>query len=453
MAQSGDWITPRLYGQPWFEKPALLYWMIAAGFRAGFDADIAPKLPVALLGTAFLAFYWWILSREFGCRAASLATLALGTSAAWLGFSRTAVTDLPLTATFSAAMLLALAWVGKRDGRWLPAAAAMLGLAVLAKGLVPLALAAPLALRVRWFRDLLKPRVWIPFVAVAAPWYALCYARNGWPFIEEFFVRHHFSRFASTELQHVRPWWFYLPLTPPLLAPWTPLLLLLARGRKWYGDPKRQFLLAWAVLGLILFSASVNKLPGYVLPLLPAAAALIGIALDEAADARGWLVACAALLVAFPAMAPVLPAASANDWSAAPRIAFDWTWLTPAIPAAAAWILESRGRRVVAVLAIAAGVSAGFAYLKVRCQPEMERIATARALAREAAPHGDDVCAEPIRRDWQYGLNYYLGAAVPSCADKSSSYHILQGSGGPPKMVVAGSGTGTGRGTAPVDPR
>src|SRR5438067_13602568 len=70
MARSGDWITPRLFGTPWFEKPALLYWMTAAGFRAGLDTELAPRLPVAILALGFLVFYWWIMWREFGCRAA-----------------------------------------------------------------------------------------------------------------------------------------------------------------------------------------------------------------------------------------------------------------------------------------------------------------------------------------------------------------------------------------------
>jgi 4-amino-4-deoxy-L-arabinose transferase-like glycosyltransferase len=450
MAQSGDWVTPRLYGAPWFEKPALLYWMIAAGFRAGLGPELAPRLPVALLGTAFLAFYWWILNREFGCRAAGLATLVLGTTVAWVAFSGAAVTDLPLTATFSAAMLLALPWISKRDTRYLPAAAAMLGLAVMAKWLVPLALAAPLALRIRWFRDLLKPRVLLPFLVVALPWYALCYARNGWPFFEEFIVRHHFGRFASGELQHIQPWWFYLPRTPGLLLPWTPLLLLLlVRGWRWYGEPRRRFLLLWALFGVALFSASMNKLPGYVLPLLPALAALMGLALDEAADARWWLAACALLLAAFPIVAPILAAAVANEWSAAPRLAFHWTWLAPAIAAAAVWRLESRGKRLAAAVTIAAGVAAGFSYLKIRCEPEMARIATARALAAEAGRKAGGVCLESARRDWQYGLNYYLGTVLPSCEAKPLPYRVLQTAGSPPELILSS----TGAGPAPVDPK
>src|SRR5579871_1552645 len=73
MAASGDWITPRLWGQPWFEKPALLYWMSGAAFRLGFGPDLAPRVPVATMMIAFLGFYWWILNREFGCSAASIA--------------------------------------------------------------------------------------------------------------------------------------------------------------------------------------------------------------------------------------------------------------------------------------------------------------------------------------------------------------------------------------------
>ena len=101
MARSGDWITPRLWGVAWFEKPALLYWMTGAAFRLGFNEDLAPRVPVALLSVLFLIFFQWILSREFGARAAWTATVVLGTSAAWLGYSFIGTTDLPMAAAFS----------------------------------------------------------------------------------------------------------------------------------------------------------------------------------------------------------------------------------------------------------------------------------------------------------------------------------------------------------------
>jgi 4-amino-4-deoxy-L-arabinose transferase-like glycosyltransferase len=86
MARSGDWVTPRLWGEPWFEKPALLYWMDALGYRAGLDPDLAPRMGVALAGTAFLVFFYLLLKREFGEQAAFFATLILGTSPGWMAY-------------------------------------------------------------------------------------------------------------------------------------------------------------------------------------------------------------------------------------------------------------------------------------------------------------------------------------------------------------------------------
>ncbi|MGB9606551.1 MAG: ArnT family glycosyltransferase, partial [Bryobacteraceae bacterium] len=137
MARTGDWVTPKLWGQPWFEKPPLTYWMMALAFRCGLGDDLAPRLPVALASLLFLASYRHALAREFGPRAATFATLILGTSAGWLAYSRIGVTDIPLAVTFSGAMLAALPWLARGDRRLLPLAAALLGLAVLAKGLVP----------------------------------------------------------------------------------------------------------------------------------------------------------------------------------------------------------------------------------------------------------------------------------------------------------------------------
>ncbi len=65
MAQSGDWITPKLWGNSWFEKPPLLYWMTAVGFQAGLGEDLAPRLPVALISVGFLIYFFLVLRREF----------------------------------------------------------------------------------------------------------------------------------------------------------------------------------------------------------------------------------------------------------------------------------------------------------------------------------------------------------------------------------------------------
>ena len=427
MARSGDWITPRLWGAPWFEKPALLYWMSGAGFRLGLGTELAPRLPVALLSMVFLLFYWWMLEREFGCRAAWFAALILGTSGLWVGYSQAAVTDIPMSAFFSAGMLLALPWIARRDTRGLPAASALFGLAVLAKGLGPVAMALPLV-RGRHIVDWLKPRVLLPFFVVALPWYGLCYWRNGGPFIHEFFIVHTFGRLAAKELGHGQPWWYYLPILAGALVPWTPLLGLLAR-RKGYEDPRRQFLLGWFLFTLVFFSVMLNKLAGYLLPALPAAAALAGIALDEVDRARGWLASCALLLVAFPMAAQVLPAAMLSGLSRAPRPVFHPLWLGAVAVAVLAWWLEARGRRLAAVLAVAAGAGLGIAWLKAAAAPELERSVSARALWRQVEGRAGDVCLGELKRDWSYGLNYYAGRALPRCDDEPRATQILPAPG------------------------
>ena len=437
MARSGDWVTPRLWGEAWFEKPALLYWLTAAAYKLGLGPETAPRLPIAVLSCAFLGFFWWFLRREFGDRIAWFACLVLGSTVSWIVFSQAGVTDLPLAAAFSASMLLALPWVARRDIRYLPAAAALLGFAVLAKGLLPIVLAAPLALRFKYWRDLVRPRVLLPFFVVALPWYAACYLRNGREFIDVFFLQHQFGRFVSGALQHVQPWWFYLPVLAGLVLPWTPLLLLLAR-RSLYRDPRCAFLLAWVLFGFVFFSAATNKLPGYLLPLIPAISALVAIALDQANRPRLLLAASALLLAVFPIAAPVLPAALAGGLSHAPSPAFHPSCLLPIVAAGGAWILESRARRIEAAFVIAAGCAAGIGYLKIRTLPEVDHLASARALARQIAASHLSVCADPIRRDWRYGLNYYTVVPVPACPAAAPGARIVQETGETPHLVLTG---------------
>lgn len=433
MAWSGDWVTPRLWGQPWFEKSPLLYWMSAAGYRLGLGPELAPRLPVALLAVAFLAFYWWILNREFGCLAASAATWILATGAAWVGFGYAGVTDLPLAATFSAGMLLALPWIGRGDRRWLPAAAVLLGLAMLGKYGVAAVLAAPLALRWRNFADLLRARVVGLFLLVAGPWYLMCYHRNGMAFVKVAW-EHQFGRLTTGALGHTQAWWFYLPVLAGLLLPWTPLLALVpcAFDRR---DLRRVFLLAWAVFGLLFFSLSVNKLPGYLLPLCPPLAALMGLGLAETRRARGWLAACALLLVVLPAAAPLIPAALAEGLRRAPRPAVQWTWLLPVAVAVPVWVLETRGRRLAAAGVVALGAIAGVVYLKMAALPAADRMASARPLWRAIEGHVDQVCVDRLKSDFTYGLGYYAGMPLPECASEPRPIHLVEAPGEPPKAV------------------
>jgi 4-amino-4-deoxy-L-arabinose transferase len=400
MAATGDWITPRLWGQPWFEKPALLYWMTASGFKLGLGPDLAPRLPVALVSVAFLIFFFVVLRREFGDRAAWYASAILATSAGWLVYSHIAITDLPMSAAFAAAMLA----INLRQPtvRLTLSAGILLGLAILAKGLVPLALFVPAL----WFlRHRIRDLAILFGVAalVAAPWYVLVTLRNGAPFLEDFFWKHHFGRFLTSALQHGQPVWFYVPVLLAGLFPWAPLLALLFNGQL-YRDRRAQFLLAWFAWGFLFFSASRNKLPGYLLPLLPALAVLMGVALDSRPQARYWLAACGALFCFVPPLIRVLPQALVSGLSHAPfhvGLAGILTGL-----ALGAMCVLMRTERSVAALAFFA--TATVVWMVWRVYPELDRRLSGRGSA-------SITCLPPTTRSQRYSLDYYAGQSLPDC--------------------------------------
>ncbi len=434
MARSGDWVTPRLWGKPWFEKPPLLYWMVGAAFKAGLSRELAPRLPVAVFNLAFLWFFYRLLRAEFGRRPALFSSAILGTSAMWLAFSHLGATDLPMSATFALAMLCGVRWYSTAERRWLLAAAALLGLSVLAKGLVPIILSAPLLwLGRKRLAEFLKPAPLAVFLAVALPWYWLCTVRNGAAFINEFFWRHHFARLASDTLLHQQPFWFYLPVFIAGLFPWTPLFVVLFRQGA-YADERRRFLLLWMLFGLLFFSAVTNKLPGYLLPLFPAAAILTGLALDELRDARAVLASCCLLLLAVPVVAGSLPNVLMVGGVSRASIG-GWNWafaLTYFSLAGITWCWEEIGRRESAVGLLIVAVTLGVAYIKVKSFPSLDRLATARPLWERVSDQASFACVENIHRNWRYGLNFYSVTPLPECSDVPRAIRIRQIPGHPP---------------------
>ena len=199
-----------------------------------------------------------------------------------------------------------------------------------------------------------------------------------------------------------------------------------AARRSLYQEPRRVFLLVWVLFGLVFFSLGVNKLWGYLLPLLPAAAAVLALALLETRRAGPWLAACALMLVTFPIAAPLAPKLDAG-LSRIPFPTFHWTWLAPVGVAAIAWALESSGRRLAAILSIAIGATVGTAYLKQEALPEWERNSGSRTLWSEVAPHASETCVEGIHRNWRYGLNYYAVTPLPECTAQWQGLRLRQG--------------------------
>ena len=204
------------------------------------------------------------------------------------------------TVTLDLALLLLALWLWERKPLRLYGFYVFLGLATLAKGPLAVVLAGLVFLGyAATFRDwgalrplLLSPALAVYF-AVAAPWYVLCYVVNGAPFVEDFILEHNLARFVSADaLGHGQPAWFYIPVLVAGLFPWSPLLLLplaemVCAARGVFRDKQRAFLFWWIALPFLFFSLSENKLPGYLLPVLPPVTLWFAILVARAAKPSG----------------------------------------------------------------------------------------------------------------------------------------------------------------------
>jgi 4-amino-4-deoxy-L-arabinose transferase-like glycosyltransferase len=253
--------------------------------------------------------------------------------------------------------------------------------------------------------------VFVAATVTAAPWYVLVTWRNGRPFLDEFFWKHHFGRFLDSALQHQQPLWFYAPVLLAGIFPWTPLLALLFSGRL-FQDRRAQFLLAWLAWGFLFFSVSRNKLPGYLLPLLPSVAALMGIAIAEArarnVKLMALLAASAALLCLVPPLEDALPQALLVGVSHTP-LHFGTLWIIPGLLLGLACAyLEKAGRRDLAVAGVAAFTAMAVGTIVWRVYPELDRQLSGRTATSMT-------CLPPTNRSQRYSIDYYAGRDLPDC--------------------------------------
>ncbi|HWJ95181.1 MAG TPA: glycosyltransferase family 39 protein, partial [Telluria sp.] len=295
MFVSGDWITTRLNGIKYFEKPPLQTWMNALTFTLFGLGEWQARLWTGLCGIFGVLLTWYAGRRVFGERTGVYAGLVLASSFYWIACSQIDSLDMGLSGmmTLSLAALL----VAQRDDataterrNWMLACWAGMALAVLAKGLIGLVLpGAVLVLYTLASRDW---AIWtrlhlgkglLLFFAIAAPWFVLVGMANP----EQphfFFIHEHFDRFLLKEHKREGAWWMFFVLLAAGTVPWVGVLLQsLALGvRREAGRFRpRLMLFIWLVFILLFFTKSSSKLPGYILPVFPAAALLIANYLED----------------------------------------------------------------------------------------------------------------------------------------------------------------------------
>jgi len=414
MLATGDFVSPRLEGVLYFEKPPLYYWLEAAVMGALGVGEVAARLTSALLGFAGLGLAWAMGRSIGGARVGLVSALILGTSVFYVALARMNTID--MTASFFIAATLVCFWLAHREapGRrrfllWLAAFAAA-ALAVLSKGLIGIVLPGAIAFlylvgtrQWRVFREVPWVRATLVFLALAVPWHVLM-ARRHADFLWFYFVREHFLRYTTPEAERWQPVWYFLPVLAVGLLPWSGLLpaaVPLLRG----ADPRQrgaQFLVTWAGFIVLFFSASHSKIATYVLPAALPLAVLGALAADAAPEAGPraravlrWGSASMAVLLAVLAAAVV--------WIALGRVPKLTTDAMPAVAAAgaasglvavvAAVTAWRGGRRAVTLLGVAAMAWCGALVLATPVVAARRSSDQLAAVLRERLRPGDEVAA------------------------------------------------------------
>jgi 4-amino-4-deoxy-L-arabinose transferase-like glycosyltransferase len=442
MLVSGDWVTPRLDGIKYFEKPALQYWLTAAAYEAFGVHHWTARLWPALSGYLGVLFIGYVGLRLGGPTLGLYSAAALG-SCLWYVVNAHILT-LDAGLTFWMCLGLGSLFIAQRTAAtpaaargWMWTAWAALALATLSKGLIGIvlpgaSLVAYSLLTRDWalWRRLHLVSGAVVFAVLAVPWFALVSARNP-EFFDFFFIHEHFTRFLTTEHRRQGAWWYFVPIFIGGILPWLNVFVWTTH-RAWRDAPDgpnhfhwQRFALVWAAMIFLFFSASGSKLPSYILPIFPALSLVIGwqlLALSDASLARLTLplVVVGGLFTLFVLVAYAPTAAHFADAQQPLGPLLDYgPWIKAgcavgSLGGGLGWWWLRRGRRTAAVLAVSLSSLIAAQLVLTGYDALAESRSTAPILARIIAQHG------PVRADvpfysirmYDQTLPYYLGRTV-----------------------------------------
>ncbi len=292
MLESGDWVSPRLNGVLYFDKPPMFYWLQATALKAGGINEFSSRFWTSTFGLLGCIATYLGGRALFGRAAGFFSALVLGTSLLYFAMSQLATLDMTVSVFISSALMVFMRAVQLPPGRkrfWLcNLFFALLALATLTKGLIGLVI--PGAIIFWWGLLLWKWKAFWPFypltgisifLIIAVPWHYLAWKAHP-EFAWYYFVHEHFLRYVTPIHGRSQPLWFFFVLLPVGLIPWVGFLpqaignVFSSGWEKIEENSAEIFLLIWAVLVVLFFSFSDSKLAPYILPAYPPLALLIG---------------------------------------------------------------------------------------------------------------------------------------------------------------------------------
>ncbi len=431
-----DWITPTLGGKPWLEKPALYYWQAMLAYSVFGVSDWAARLPSAVDATLMVVAVYLFL-RRFRLGFQLDGALMTASASGVIGFARAASTDMPLAAMFTIALLAWYAWYESANQRYLAVSYIFLGLAVLAKGPVAPFLALVIIVifsAAKGDYRLIMRTCWIPgialFAATALPWYVAVQWKNP-EFFRVFILEHNLGRFGKDLYHHTEPFWYYVPVVLLGIVPWTVFIAaaVVETIRAWWSEKKELFrsadalpgfLVIWLIVPVAFFSFSASKLPGYILPALPAGMLLLAEfvrrhVIDE--DRPGWLLislhsVVAALPVIAALMMQYLVFQHRLPWGRATAISAGFAAVLAV--GIAITLRRPMGLRVLRFVTLVPVVLAVAAVLRIGA-PALDATLSARPLAQEINRVDNrtlPLAILRISREAEYGLHFYRNQKI-----------------------------------------
>jgi len=300
MLNNHSWMTAYIFGQPQFEKPIFLYWLLKLGFMIFGINSFAARFFPALFGIiGIIAVYLFGRIGFKDDKKAFISAIVLMTSGLYLGLSRTVFTDLVFS-VFILLSLLSFYWgfsFKNRKGAGILMFFVFSALAVLTKGplgiIIPLLTAVIFLLIKKDIKFLLdRCFIWgfLLFSLISLPWYILMFKLYGNAFIHEFFYNDHYRRIIEAEHRGNDTWFFYPFSMIGCIFPWSIFLVAALFSLPKYLKQKDNsfyvFLICLICVTFVVFQNAHSKLVSYIFPLFPALGLICGGYITDAL-ARG----------------------------------------------------------------------------------------------------------------------------------------------------------------------
>lgn len=278
MLRSGDYVSPRIYGNYWYDKPAFFYWELIAAYKLFGVSEFSARFFPGIFGVLGLWLAYGFGSKLYDRKTGLMAAGILGTCFEYWLLSKTIITDLTLFVFFNGALAAFFLGYKTKQRNWYYLCYVLAGLATLDKGpigiLLPGFIVTVFLCQRRDFKEILHMHVvsgMVLYLLIGGSWYYMMYTIHGMDFINNFLGVHNVLRATQSEHPRWDVWYYYLGIFFLGCLPWSWILpaaiIKYIKQRRWPSlDMTEIFLLLWALLVNIFFQCMATKYTTYTLP-------------------------------------------------------------------------------------------------------------------------------------------------------------------------------------------